>query len=162
MGEHFIEEIQTSGVQCFRVGPIAVETVADIAALGGLDNQVFYDDSEAFEEFCAATQAVQLATRNDDVFTKFSVRILSHTGQWIHGTGQFCNEDRRSVWLEAESQIQGGTSGGPVIDDEGKLLGVVSLASMKATDTDIDPCNGSIAFASRALPVWLIEQISKG
>ena len=55
------------------------------------------------------------------------------------------------------SQIEGGTSGGPVVDSNGDLLGVVSFTSEDADASGF--CDGSIGFAPRCLPLWLLEVI---
>lgn len=50
LGDYYIEEIETVQGR-LRVTPRAVEPVSDVAVLGSLDDQEFYKDHSAFEEF---------------------------------------------------------------------------------------------------------------
>lgn len=54
-------------------------------------------------------------------------------------------------------RIEGGTSGGPVVDDAGRLVGVVSHAAETSGATQ----PGMIPVARLALPRWILEQIAR-
>jgi hypothetical protein len=159
MGDDIIEEIETKDGRTLRVTATTVDPVSDIAAMCGLDNQACYNDSERFDEFCDDTAAIPLSTTRPELFAEFPIRILTHKCEWICGTGQFCNETGSSMFIKAKAQIEGGTSGGPVVDAAGNLIGVISFAS--ETIPKRTECDGSIAFACRALPVWLIDDLNK-
>ena len=57
IGDYYIETLETS--QGFlKAGPIMVECVSDLAVLGGLDGQEFWDELTAFDEFCETVEPV--------------------------------------------------------------------------------------------------------
>ena len=68
LGQIFKEEVGTSS-GTVKTRCLAVEPVQDVAILGALDNQTFYDEVEEFEDFCENTKPVTLcrARREMDV-----------------------------------------------------------------------------------------------
>jgi hypothetical protein len=52
------------------------------------------------------------------------------------------------------AQVEGGTSGSPVIDDNGLLVGVISHCAENPA-----ACNGLMPRPHLALPVWIWNQI---
>ena len=159
LGDYFIEEIKT-GERELKVAPLAVEPVNDLAVLGSLDNQEFSKEADDFEKFCEDTKPVPLCRRDFVLFRKFRVHIYTHKGIWVTGSAMQCCEDAHVLQVETEDQIEGGTSGGPIIDDSGDLVGIVSIFC------DIDEgqriCHGSVPLPHLALPVWVCCQIEKG
>ncbi len=131
----FYEPVETADGSKFLVEPLAVEPVSDFAVFGAPDDQACSEEFDKFEAFCDATRPVELDTsesvrkrvtvRRNKVISRwvrkpFAVEILAHTGEWIAGRAVAPRE------IETEVAIQSGTSGGPVITMDGKLLGVVS------------------------------------
>ena len=55
-----------------------------------------------------------------------------------------------------EEQIEGGTSGGPIINDLGQLVGIVSNASDLQEGIASD---GNFPYPSLALPVWICQRL---
>ena len=56
-GDFYIEDIEGADGQKFKVRPLAVEPVADIAVLGALDDQSFDRDMTGpFDKFCEKTK----------------------------------------------------------------------------------------------------------
>jgi hypothetical protein len=102
--------------------------MTDIAALAALDGQAFGGECDAFERFCEETEPVPLSTDDFLVQTPVQIHILTHTGTWV--TGRACRYGHPSqapagvVAVEFDAPI--GTSGGPVIDENGLLVGVIS------------------------------------
>ena len=154
LGERFLETVETSDGRTFCLSPIFVEGTLDIAVLEDPCIPELNAESAIFNEWCDETAAVPLSTIATELDAEFPIKIWSHEGKWIQGRGHFWNWDRRSVHINADEQILGGTSGSPVIDEHGGLLGVVSHCS----DTG-GPCDGEIPFPPRALSVWLAEDI---
>jgi len=174
LGDHYLEPIETKSGATFNVAPVAVEAVADIAALGALDNQQFErfaDDCAAFEEWRERTEAVRLS----DLFTmwndsigddgedhSFPVYALTHTGEWIAGRAKrfgFQDMWTGGIHVHFERPIGGGTSGGPIVDDVGQLVGVVSVTNVVGDDR---ACDGMQPIAAHALPHWVLQRIAKG
>jgi hypothetical protein len=57
IGDYYIETLETS--QGFlKAGWIMVECMSDLAVLGGLDGQEFWDELTAFDEFCETVDAM--------------------------------------------------------------------------------------------------------
>jgi len=71
-----------------------------------------------------------------------------------------CAEDAQSLYVEADEQIEGGTSGGPIIDDSGDLVGIVSNFSLIAKVQNRS--YGSSPRPHLALPVWVCRRIFGG
>jgi hypothetical protein len=167
LGEHFVESVRTKSGASFRLGPIAVEPVADIAVLAGLDNQVFFDDADAFEAWHEGTDPLPLSAGferwcgagKDGVLQKFNVHVLTHTGKWVdgHASRVFVSwwKPGATVGINMRQPIRGGTSGGPVVDDAGALVGVVSFSS----EVKRGPCEGGVPYAAQALPRWVLDRI---
>jgi hypothetical protein len=64
--------------------------------------------------------------------------------------------------VTAAEQIEGGTSGGPIINAAGELVGIVSVFSYdeNATKVQGQGCTGSASCPHLALPVWVMRLIS--
>jgi hypothetical protein len=160
LGDHYLEPVRARDRTQFRLSPLAVEPVADMAVLGAPDNQVFPDDDDAFQEWCERTAAVPLSTRTLDVDESLGVHIRTHQGKWITGTltrhGIPNTPPSGVVWLEADSPVRSGTSGGPVVDGAGRLVGVISWSGEGGSGK----CQGMIPVAHLALPRWVVDQIA--
>ena len=127
LGEVYPTEIETpSGVK-FRVGVDACDPVADIAALGELDNQEFPDDADRFEEWRGSVKPVPLNYRWIEPEQVEPVFIYTHKREWIAGSVTRFGFDipYSSVALLVE-RIESGMSGSPVVTADGLLLGIVS------------------------------------
>lgn len=155
LGDWTVEVITTRDGRTIRVAPLAVEPVADIAALGALDSQAFPRDAEAFEAFCEATPAVPLSADELDLFAPVDAFILSHKGTWLEARAECFQEGHRSLAIDAAEQIEGGTSGGPIVNARGELLGVVSNSSETGGS-----CNGFAPRPLLSLPAWIARDIS--
>ena len=153
LGEYFIEEIRTSQGE-LKVAPLVVELVSDLAVLGSLDNQEFAKEAEDFEKFCENTKAIPLCRSDFELFRKFRVHIYTHKGTWMTGSAMLCSKDAEKLSTEADEQIEPGTSGSPIINDSGKLVGIVSNTTM-----DADKSVGAAPRPHLALPVWVCRQI---
>lgn len=153
LGNYFIEEIKTNQGE-LKVTPLAVEPVSDLAILGSLDIQEFAKEAEDFEKFCDNTKAIQLCRSDFELFRKFRVHIYTHKGTWITGSAMQCTKDAEKLSIEPDEQIEPGTSGSPIINDSGKLVGIVSNTNM-----DADKSVGLAPRPHLALPVWVCQRI---
>jgi hypothetical protein len=109
----------------------AVDLMADIAVLGEVDGQrseAFFEAWMAFKEFCESTGAVPLCTADFPVREPCPVHILTHDKGWVAGQAQQSHVNASALYILADDHIESGTSGGPVVTDDGLLLGVVSHA----------------------------------
>jgi hypothetical protein len=155
MGDHFTEAVTTKSGARFRLGPCAADPVSDMAVLGALDNQEFGEDCDEFERWCETTKPVPVATTTPRYRQPLNVRILTHKGEWISAKVVRYSHPSQPLHgclcLEADAQIKGGTSGGPVVDSSGRLVGVVSNCGDART---AEKCVGMIPIAHLALPRW--------
>jgi len=152
LGDHCLETVKPKRGPAFRLSVFAVEPVTDIAVLGEPDNQVFYDDAEAFEGFCEMTPAVPVHAEDLERDTAVRVHVLKRNGTWVHAmTSRRLHEAPSHTWITLlrGAMLAGGDSGGPVVDGSGLLVGLVSQGLR----------DGSIPRPHRALPVWLWHRI---
>jgi len=82
LGDYFIEEIETKQGEKFKVRPMAVEPVCDIAALGALDDQEFSDEYDKFGKFCETTKPVHLSLDEFELDQEYPVNIYTHKNTW--------------------------------------------------------------------------------
>jgi Trypsin-like peptidase domain len=150
----FIQEIEAGGCP-LQVYPLAVEPVADLAVLGALDSQWHPEAADAFRRFCMATRAIPLATAEMPFDEPVPAHVLAHTGRWISGrVRQMCfDAQAETLVLDPDEQVEPGTSGSPVVMDDGLLLGVVSTAAEGGDRSS------TIARPHLAAPVWLVRQM---
>jgi S1-C subfamily serine protease len=149
--EPILEPIQTRDGRKFLASVSAVEPVADIAVLEPVDDQRFTEEHDRFEEFTEAVEGVPLFIGK--LLSPRKVYVLGKNG-WI--TGKITRVGQGGVpskiFLYHDAPIKSGDSGGPIVDDHGRLVGVVSWSSGSGPDS---PC--AIPVAWRALPRWLTE-----
>ncbi len=159
MGDTFIEPIRTRSGRRLRVSPCFVDPVSDIAALGPLDDQECFDDVMAFEEWTEATEPISLATMVLGPRNRQDVQILTHKQKLIaakitNWSATGLHSGRMAI--QAQDRVEGGTSGGPVVDSAGKLVGIVSwFKEVKEGQA----CDGQIPIACLALPSWILMTI---
>lgn len=156
LGSHHFEVIQTISGKLIHAGIWAVEPVADIAALGSLDNQTFTQEADEFEQFCEATDPVPISSGETPWGQPCTVHIFTHTGDWLKGMATVWGEgSTASLALETESPIMGGKSGSGVFNDAGELVGIVSWSTEGET-------TGGTARPLMALPTWLCRRLLEG
>ena len=156
--DFFIEEIKTLQGKKLKVTPWAVEPVKDIAILGSLDGQSFYDEANEFEEFCEKTKPVSLCFDSLKSSHKFPIYIYTHKKTWIKGEAARYgpNKESPSIGIQANEQIEGGTSGSPIINEQGQLVAIVSNSKVGI------PYDGSAPRPHLALPAWASRSIRRG
>jgi len=155
LGDRYVEEMQV-GRRTLKVATLAVEPVADIAILGALDGQASPKDADAFEAFCEATAPVPICTADFPPFAPFPVHVLTHTGRWVAGRAQQCAVNAPTLVIETSEGIEGGTSGGPVVTDDGLLLGV---SSWFGGPTDESGREGDVPRLHLIAPGWLLRKM---
>lgn len=161
LGDFFIEEIGTSRGK-LKVTPYAVEPVKDIAVLGSLDEQDFSSEAEAYEEWYKSIEPIPLCVRKYKRFLEFDAFIFTHEGTWINGKAAHYGEDDSILIFDSTELIKGGTSGGPIVNEHGELLGVVSNTSQNSSvksQGESKVYTGSHPRASSILPVWVVRRI---
>lgn len=158
LGDHMPVVVEVADGRRFVLEAWAVEPCSDIAILGPPDDQVYFDEAEAWEAFYTEAEAVDVDATEPELFEKFPVHVRTHFGTWVSGQGQLCKLRAQLIGVEAKAgEIQCGTSGGPIVNDHGKLVGIVSQSS--------EPCSvGLLSYGlsprpHRALPLWVVEEL---
>jgi hypothetical protein len=152
LGDHFVEEVKTADSRKFLLSPHAVEPVTDIAVLGEPDPAEFAEEAEAFEAFREAVEGVPMSAHAPEWGQPAPVYVLARDGKWIPGTVTRQGHPvlpGGGLTLKIERPLRGGDSGGPVVDGEGNLVGVVSNGKKI----------GTIPLAYLALPRWVGDGI---
>lgn len=157
LNDPFIEEIETIHGR-FKVRPVAVEPVKDIAVLGALNNDYYPGEAAEFEEFCQITKPVLICLEEFEFFKDFAIYIFTHKGVWIEGKAHRPANDVARLWIETEEQIEPGTSGSPIINEAGQLVGIVAHSSYAAENFK---GAGFSPLPHLTLPVWVVQKIKK-
>lgn len=159
LGDYFLEPIETRSGARFRLAPCFADPMSDLAALGEPDSQELSDDCDAFESWRDRTDSIPLATLVFDVGESRPVHVLSHLGTWIEGKiTRHGGGPGGRLGIDAEEPIRGGTSGGPIVDDDGRLVAIVSYSNEVP---DGNACNGLAPVPALALPRWLADAIGE-
>lgn len=141
--------ITRDGTQ-FRLGLACCDPVSDLAVLDELDNQEYGDDCAAFDEWQERVAPVPLSKSILGLNQSMPVFVLSHDGKWLTGTvtrhGVPWKPPSHRIALSTGHKIKSGTSGSPVVTEDGYLLGVIS-------------CDAVMPIAHLALPKWVMDRM---
>lgn len=153
-GDYCLEWIETQTGVKILVSVAAVEPRADIAVLEICDEQDGPQDHvEAFRDFCKSTEPVPICTAETPHFDRFidenkiAGHILTHDKGWVNITMWLPRSVDRNIWVEPTDPIEGGTSGGPIVNENGQLVGICSAGSNSGGASHPSP--------HLALPVWV-------
>jgi len=136
----------------FRLTPMAIEPISDIAILGGLDDQEHDDEVELFEDFCRRTSPIKVSRDILEVNKKIRIFVFTHELKWISGYAFISSSYSNILILDMDEPLKKGTSGSGVFNENGEIVGIFKKAS---TDT-----NTGLATRPRlTLPVWIARQI---
>lgn len=155
----FVEEIETVGGK-LKVVPWAVEPVHDIAVLGPLDGQAFYDEVLGFDRFCKKVKPLTLFLDTLKYYQKFPIFIYTHNKTWTGGEAinWSIEKDHPMINIRTDCDIEGGTSGSPIVNEKGKLVAIVSNAEGFKGNCR----KGTAPRPHLALPLWISRFIRRG
>jgi hypothetical protein len=159
LGGFFIEELRI-GEKTIKATPWFVDPVSDIAILGALDGQAFFDDFLAFEDFCDQTKPIPICRTEFELDKEFPVYIYTHNETWISAKAIQYTKMAEFLWIESSEQIEGGTSGGPIVNDHGELVAIVSNTSIGREDRSTS--GGKAPRPHLTIPVWAYRKIFNG
>jgi len=134
----------------------AIELVADIAILGPLDDRKTRNDYEAWYR---GQEPLLICEHARTTLQEFSIWLYTHLGTWIGGRARFCQEGTEKLFAITDEVVRDGTSGGPVVDETGSLVGIVSEAGNEDDDDVEEGSEGSASFPLLALPSWAAARI---
>jgi hypothetical protein len=147
--EQPLQEVECNGNQ-IMAQIYAVEPMRDIAVLGAPDSQRCAEEYFAFKKAIERIDPVEIRPDDLKLFKEIPAEVYTHERTWITGKVQQGGQGEVSLSMTITDEIKSGTSGGPVVDQEGCLLGVVSTFSEGI---------GEISLLHLALPVWIVRQI---
>jgi hypothetical protein len=147
-------DIVCSTGKTFRLGAHFVDVVSDVAVLGPLDSQVFPEDCEAFEAFCNEVDGLDICKTLPNEREEFPLKVWSHEGFEIDCTGDMWDHLGTKIWVTGP--IKGGTSGGPIVNQNGELISIVSQISIGNKHR---PFDGPNPIVWRTLPEFIREQM---
>ena len=148
------EPIFTADGRKIAAAPLAIEPVAGLAVLGAMDHQAFSSEAAAFEAFCEATPPVRLAIDILKPFVPLPAYVFTHDRGVLPATVRLIRPGSASLWLHGDHRISRGTSGSPVVTEDGRLWGIISTIGPEE-----EPCQGFIPCVHLAGPAWLVRQM---
>ncbi len=157
LGEYFLEDVLTITGK-IKVTPIAVEPVSDIAVLGQIDGQESPEDMSTYNDFSKGIIPIPLCFDDYIIREPFPVHVYTHKGKWIKGEAMLCTKNGEQLWVDFSEQIEPGSSGSPIVNDAGKLVGIVSHSSFNEGQSNSD---GLAPRPHLVLPVWICNRISE-
>jgi hypothetical protein len=152
LGRVIIEEIITADGENLKIAAIAIEPVNDIAILGSLDGQTFFEEAESFELFCDRAKAVALNLNMLELGKSFPIHIYTHKDTWVKGQATHTIAWSPNLLIEPDEPIEQGTSGGPIINDSGELVAIVSNFNLVEENQKQE---GNAPRPHLALPLWV-------
>lgn len=157
LGDFTFYEVVLPTREKLRMAPEVIDVAKDVAVLGRLDPQEFAEDNEAFDACCVKTPPVrvQAAPYKSHPY-EFTAHVRSHERKWLRGRATIFRKYDPWFWANMEEQIRGGTSGGPIVNDAGELVGVVSHAS-DAADGQLSA--SGIPLLKNALPICVLRKL---
>jgi S1-C subfamily serine protease len=159
LGDYYSEQIVTTDGRQLTVQPLAVEPVSDVAVLGAVDAQAsgeFAAAADAFEGFCSTTEPVRLAIDELDLFVPIAAYVFTHDRGAIPARVSQTGPGAATLWVQADEPIEGGTSGGPVVTNTGRLLGIISH---RGSSPGVMRWDGAIPRVHFTAPTWLVRQM---
>ena len=132
------------------------DPIADLAVLGSPDNQVLFDEADAYETVTESVDPFAIAEAPEEG----SGWLCSLSGEWFRCAVQYLTRIDGPIWIsKTEQPIKCGMSGSPIISDDGAAIGVVNLGSVTPEMTD--RCEGKYGLPNsrlvRDLPGWLLR-----
>ena len=150
-------QIRTYRGETIQLIPYAVEPCSDVAILGSNDYEHSPEDCETFDDFCQNTEPITVSRRDFEHQQKIIVHIYGWKKQWVRGEAIPRTTSPLWTYVETGDQLEGGFSGGPIVNDAGELVGIYSWGGEAAMP------NGafcaSFPRAHLALPSWICDQI---
>ena len=133
---------------------VFIEPLSDIAVLGSPDGgePELEVDYKAWLAFVTSVRPVVLSKDNSE---SPAIKFLSHEGHWVRATSPVCG---RRIRFESELPIECGTSGGPIVLDDGDhLIGVCSNSGGCQLTEDGGGVLGSFVRLAEILPKLILE-----
>jgi hypothetical protein len=135
--------------------PVCIDPCSDLAVVGPCDSQA---SSKHFLDFLGFFEdLVPIRIRRDPLPLDEAVKIeiRTHLGTWVTGRMEQCTAGSPFAFLDTDENILGGTSGGPIVDEDGNIVSIVSCFG--GSDGETTTSRNSIP--SLWLPPWLLASV---
>lgn len=134
-----------------------MEPCSDIAILGSASWRFdLYNlpdgDEDAYAEFLARRPPLALSVDDDEMRGPFDVHVFTVEREWLSGQAE-ANPFTPFLATSFNQMLPAGTSGAPVFDDEGRVVGLVTHT------TNTGECG--VVWLAGALPRWAILEASE-
>lgn len=162
-----IGQLQTVWAECLFADPIA-----DLAILGSPDNQAAPKEADAFSDLVLSVEPLPVGDINGSDLTVEGPPqtvpgwLLSLEGEWFRCLLDYVGGP---LWVSAATNgIRGGMSGSPILREDGRVVGVVSVGAINgmAEEDDLDDLacteGGPNPRLSHNLPAWLVKLLPLG
>ena len=106
---------------------------------------------EEYEQCYDQVEPIPISTSEHEPFDKFRVYIRAHDKRWITAVACQTGANVSLLVIEDDGEISFGESGGPIVDEQGQIVAVVSNAG--------GICSGAPRL-HRTLPVWVVERMT--
>ena len=162
-----IGHLPTVWAECLFADPIA-----DLAVLGSPDNHAPPKEADAYSDLVFSVEPLRVGDiHGSDLTVEGPPQtvpgwLLSLEGEWFR-----CLLDHVGgpLWVsEATNGIRGGMSGSPILREDGRVVGVVSVGAINvmAEEDDLDDLGctegGPNPRLSHNLPAWLVKLLPLG
>lgn len=148
---YYIDRPEGEPIWC---SPVCIDPCSDLAVVGPCDSQALAERHSDFLSFFEDVVPIEIRRESLKLDESIGCETRTHLGTWVSGK-MTRHSDGPWVWLDADENIFGGTSGGPVVDDDGRILAVMSIAG--GSDGELN--SGPHSIPSRWLPPWLLESV---
>ena len=135
-----------------------VDPVSDLAVLGAPDNEELIGECD---DFLGAFAALQLGTLTPKLDARLKGWLLGPDGKPFRCRVRYRN-DRGLFVNDAAVPIRGDMSGSPILAGNGAVIGIVSIATMKAKHGALDKAGiegGPNPRPDANLPAWLLRKM---
>jgi hypothetical protein len=130
-----------------------VDSVADVAVLGE-PKSLREGERDAYRAFVAASDALALGM----MLVGGEAWLLTLEGEWERRRVRTSATGRSLIVVGADQDIAPGTSGSPILNAEGRALGIVSICN-RSGEPGLEQ-HGQPLLAS-VLPVWLVTALTE-
>ena len=160
----FSQRVETPDGSQLTLSVLAMEPAADLAVLGHPDADELGDKYDKFEKVCERTQPLSLNVREHKVQVQFDIHVFTHKKTWLDGKATLTCPGAYRISINTNGPLEGGTSGGPIVNEHSELVAVVSHGGSYVTDVDGASTDVNLPsihpYLCRALPVWTLSEIT--
>lgn len=85
----------------------------------------------------------------------FGAHVYTSEERWVSGTASLYRAFSTPIYMEFAVGIPGGTSGGPICNDQGEVVGIMSQVGMRGDE----PVDSQTVLLANALPQGIAKEL---